>query len=67
MRENDRQLVGGAVLLPRKAPWLDAFRVELMAFPVGAHDDQVDALSQGLDYAFTKRPEVRMGTLIGLY
>src|SRR5580765_111199 len=30
--------------LPRSAPWLDAFRRELLTFPAAAHDDQVDAL-----------------------
>jgi Terminase RNaseH-like domain len=38
---------GGSVLLPKDAPWLDAFVSELLSFP-GRHDDQVDALSQGL-------------------
>jgi len=32
--------------LPRNAPWLDDFLVELQRFPDGGHDDQVDALSQ---------------------
>lgn len=38
----------GAVFLPARAPWLDKFQKELMSFPVGKHDDQVDALSQAL-------------------
>jgi predicted phage terminase large subunit-like protein len=38
---------GGSVLLPKDAPWLDAFASELLSFP-GRHDDQVDALTQGL-------------------
>jgi predicted phage terminase large subunit-like protein len=38
---------GGSVRLPKEAPWLDAFVHELLSFP-GRHDDQVDALSQGL-------------------
>jgi len=38
---------GGSVLLPKDAPWLDEFVSELLSFP-GRHDDQVDALSQGL-------------------
>ena len=40
----------GQVLIPEKAPWLEAFRAELMAFPYGAHDDQVDSLSQFLNW-----------------
>jgi predicted phage terminase large subunit-like protein len=39
--------VGGSVFLPKEAPWLDGFVSELLSFP-GRHDDQVDALSQGL-------------------
>jgi predicted phage terminase large subunit-like protein len=38
---------GGSVLLPTDAPWLEAFVAELLSFP-GRHDDQVDALTQGL-------------------
>lgn len=30
--------------VPRGAPWLSDFHSELMSFPVGVHDDQVDAL-----------------------
>jgi predicted phage terminase large subunit-like protein len=38
---------GGSIWLPRRAPWLEDFTAELLAFP-GRHDDQVDALTQGL-------------------
>ncbi|MDD3420550.1 MAG: phage terminase large subunit [Candidatus Gastranaerophilales bacterium] len=34
------------VLLPNSAPWLEDFRNEMIAFPMGAHDDQVDAFTQ---------------------
>ncbi len=30
--------------VPRHAPWRQAFEAELLAFPAGKHDDQVDAL-----------------------
>lgn len=38
------------IFLPHEsiAPWIKAFVAELTAFPAAAHDDQVDALSQGL-------------------
>jgi hypothetical protein len=36
-----------SVLFPEKAPWLEDLENELLAFP-GRHDDQVDALIQGL-------------------
>jgi predicted phage terminase large subunit-like protein len=39
--------MGGSVLLPKDAPWLKEFESELLSFP-GRHDDQVDALAQGL-------------------
>ena len=38
----------GNILLPVAAPWLDAFRAELKAFPNGRHDDQVDSFSQAV-------------------
>lgn len=45
----------GSVYLPQKAPWLDAFVKEVGQFPDGAHDDQVDAMSQALRYFKTHR------------
>ncbi len=38
----------GNVLLPSDAPWVGDFVEELAAFPEGAADDQVDAMSQAL-------------------
>jgi predicted phage terminase large subunit-like protein len=38
---------GGSIVLPKDAPWLREFESELLSFP-GRHDDQVDALAQGL-------------------
>jgi predicted phage terminase large subunit-like protein len=45
----------GRFRVPEGAPWLQAFVDELLAFPVGRHDDQVDAV--GL--AFNLRALVR--------
>lgn len=42
------QVEGGNVYLPDGAPWLDEWVAEFASFPRGAHDDQVDALSQAL-------------------
>jgi predicted phage terminase large subunit-like protein len=41
---------GGNVYLPAPslAPWVDAFVTECSSFPLGAHDDQVDAMTMGL-------------------
>jgi predicted phage terminase large subunit-like protein len=35
---------GGGVRLPECAPWKEDFLAELLAFPGGRHDDQVDAV-----------------------
>lgn len=43
---NQAELEEQRALLPDQAPWLDDLRKELLAFPVGRHDDQVDALFQ---------------------
>ncbi len=40
----------GRVRLPASATWLTDFMHEILHFPNGAHDDQVDALSQFLDW-----------------
>lgn len=45
----------GKVLLPKEAPWLADFRTELLMFPNGRHDDQVDALSQFLTWINRRR------------
>ena len=52
MNAQTARIEAGAVYLPQRAGWLDAFRSEVLAFPRGRYDDQVDALSQGLDRAF---------------
>jgi len=46
------QLRSGNFLLPASTPWLEAFRRELLAFPDGRNDDQVDALSQFVEFVF---------------
>lgn len=49
----------GNVYLPHPsiAPWVAELVEECTAFPAGAHDDEVDALSQALVY-LTTRPQV---------
>jgi predicted phage terminase large subunit-like protein len=44
------------VLLPREASWLGAYLGELLSFPSGRHDDQVDSTSQALKYLTGKMP-----------
>jgi len=40
----------GRVLFPMEAPWLEDFKRELLSFPSGKHDDQVDAFTQLLEW-----------------
>ena len=40
----------GRIFVPEHAPWLDAFIDELMLFPSGPHDDQVDSVTQAIEY-----------------
>ena len=40
----------GQVLLPESAPWLSDYELELVAFPNGTYDDQVDSTSQYLNH-----------------
>lgn len=40
----------GKVVLPKDAAWLAEFEREVLMFPKGKHDDQVDALSQYLGW-----------------
>jgi predicted phage terminase large subunit-like protein len=51
MRVHTPTLEAGKVLLKKGAPWLDELRAEVLAFPYGKHDDQVDALSQLMTWA----------------
>jgi predicted phage terminase large subunit-like protein len=44
----NEKFVGGHVYFPRNASFLPELEAELLAFPHGRHDDQVDSLSQGL-------------------
>ena len=46
MSVQSAKIEAGRVLLPKRAPWLFEFKAEIMQFPQGKHDDQVDSLSQ---------------------
>jgi predicted phage terminase large subunit-like protein len=67
MNAETARIEAGAVSLPRRAPWLEEFKRELMAFPNGRYDDQLDALSQALKRAFERRGAVSVGFVTGLY
>jgi predicted phage terminase large subunit-like protein len=46
----------GSVFIPQDANWLDAFLNEIIVFPNGAHDDQVDSMVQYLNHI--NRPRI---------
>lgn len=53
-------ITAGEVYLPKDAEWLSSFIKEVAQFPDGAHDDQVDAMTQALKYMKGRR--TRYGT-----
>jgi len=59
MRVQSARIETGLVHLPREARWLEEFEKEVRQFPNGSHDDQIDAMSQILEW---KRE--RAGSLI---
>jgi predicted phage terminase large subunit-like protein len=48
------RIEAGELLLPRDAPWLADFEREILGFPNGRYDDQVDALSQLLNWSHAR-------------
>src|SRR3990170_1136878 len=47
LRQTRRRPISGPLpppYVPAGAPWLADFRAELLSFPAGRHDDQVDAI-----------------------
>lgn len=44
------KFTSGRVWFPKDAPWLRVFLDELLSFPDGKYSDQVDSLSQTLDF-----------------
>jgi predicted phage terminase large subunit-like protein len=46
MAAQSAKIEAGHVHLPKNASWLAEFLSELLAFPNGRHDDQVDSVSQ---------------------
>ena len=59
----------GIVALPDAAPWVAEFIDEMVQFPYGRFNDQVDAMTQFLDWIgehpqLTKRPPRALGVAI---
>lgn len=49
------QIEAGHMLIPKVASWLAVFLNELLAFPYGKYDDQVDSVSQFLGWVGKRR------------
>ena len=56
MRAETPMIEAGRVFIPHDAPWLPDYLHELMMFPKGRFDDQVDSTSQALAYIGTPTP-----------
>lgn len=54
------QIEAGRLLLPLQAHWLSAFETELFSFPETIHDDQIDALSQYLQWQLRREKAGKM-------
>jgi hypothetical protein len=55
----------GKVTFPPEADWLDPLYKELLRFPSGVHDDQVDALAWGAQLVIGKAPPRARMTAFG--
>ena len=53
------RIEAGDVRLPSSSSWLDEFKAEILAFPNGRHDDQVDALSHLMAWVERKTRNLR--------
>jgi predicted phage terminase large subunit-like protein len=51
------RLATGQYRIPAHAAWRDSLRQELLAFPNGRFDDQVDSLIQFLEYSSSRRAQ----------
>jgi predicted phage terminase large subunit-like protein len=54
------KLEAGEALLPVGAPWLETLRYEVTGFPRRRHDDQVDSVSQFLEWITAARTAVTL-------
>jgi predicted phage terminase large subunit-like protein len=59
MSRQQGRFEAGRILLPTEAPWLAEFENELLAFPSGRYDDQVDALLLFLEWFAQHEPYLK--------
>jgi predicted phage terminase large subunit-like protein len=69
LHKHRRAIRSGILALPEVAPWVAEFIDEMVQFPYGHFDDQVDALTQFLDWIaehpyLAKRPPRALGVAI---
>jgi len=55
LRAQAIKIESGDILFPKQAPWLANFHHELMIFPHGRNDDQVDSMTQFLEWSGSDR------------
>lgn len=68
MSNQSANIEAGHVLLPEDARWLVDFKAEVLAFPNGKFDDQVDSLSQFLWWTeHKKRNRSSTGVHFGMF
>lgn len=58
MSNQSAQIEAGRVLLPVETSWLGDFQNEVLQFPDGRYDDQVDSMSQFLGWKHNPGPGV---------
>lgn len=51
----------GDVFIPTEAEWLEMFRDEVVCFPKGRHDDQIDSMSQFLRWRREHERQIQNG------
>jgi predicted phage terminase large subunit-like protein len=68
MSNQSAKIEAGQVWLPEQAPWLETFKAEMLAFPNGKFDDQVDSVSQFIWWQEDRiRRVARYGRVTGMY
>ena len=66
MHAQSSKIEAGQVHVPFEAPWLQDFETEMMQFPNGKFDDQVDSVSQFLGWVdYRRRNRFSCGRIVG--
>ncbi len=58
MSAQSAKIEAGYVYLPESASWLQDFQAEVLQFPHGKFDDQIDSMSQFLNWAHRREPRL---------